>query len=122
MNRLTWRIWKAIIFSAAVPALPLLFLFPPIGFGVFIYAFLIALVIAFPAFLVLRNFSVVSERTCAQLVGTAAGALFSAFFFGLFEQGWLKILGVGACFAALGCLAGFVFWYSGIRQPNEETI
>jgi hypothetical protein len=146
MFGLTWRIWKSLIYAAAVPAIAIAPIAPFVAPGVFILAFLIALVAAYPLFTLLRHYSI-ANRWTSCLIGSLLGALVASVMFwpnqhlelrgtswrrsgadivytkiaGVPTQAaWNDFFVVAVIFGLVGAAAGFVYWYNGIRERGER--
>jgi hypothetical protein len=72
---------KRICTAALVPAVAAAMLSPFLGIYVFIVAFLLASLVGYPIYLLLRRYRLVTNGWVSSLVGLLVGSGFAAFFF-----------------------------------------
>lgn len=145
---MTWRTWKALMWSASVPAVVILPIFPLAAPGVFVMAFLLALFLAYPLYLLLSRVSAVNKWSCSA-AGALVGAIPGAVMFwpqsapgteSMSSRGrgadtvytmidglptaaaWQDLYTMSAISALIGCGAGYVFWYNAIRTPDAKPM
>jgi hypothetical protein len=117
MFGLNWRIWKGLLFSAAVPALVSVPFFPFGAPAIFVMAFLIALVFGYPLFAFLAHYSLANLWT-AVTIGFALGVLPGIIMFWP-HDGLLSGIAVAVVFGTIGAFAGAAFWRKAIRESVE---